>query len=109
MSEAYGSVSEADGSVPQADGPVSEAKAVLVFSNYETSNIPHVISFGGLVDADMDFEFGENTQSFRACGATLNGEFWVFGGQDYKRQVKSIRIESEQTARGSIEHIQIDF
>ena len=80
-------------SVYQDDCSESGGKGVVVFSDFNPSNFPHVISFDGTVDADMDFEFGENTQSFRACGATLNGEFWVFGGhENQSRQVKSIRI-----------------
>ena len=66
---------------------VCSVKAVLVLSNHGPSNVPHVISFDGTVDADTIFEYGENTQSLYSCGATMNGEFWVFGGRDFKRQV----------------------
>ena len=71
----------------QDDCSVPVAKSVLVFSNHDFSNVPNVISFDGTVDADLDFEIGENTQFLYSCGATLNGEFWVFGGNDNKRQV----------------------
>ena len=65
----------------------SEEKAVLVLSTFGAANVPHVISFDGTVDADTRFEYGENTESYHSCGATINGEFWVFGGKDFNRQV----------------------
>ena len=60
---------------------------VLVLSNRVPTTVPHVISFDGTVDADTLFEYDANTQSAYSCGATINGEFWVFGGHDFKRQV----------------------
>ena len=72
------------------DCSVPKAKGVLVLSNTEPSNVPFVISFDGTVDADINFEYGQNTQALYSCGATLNDEFWVFGGRDFKRQVYTI-------------------
>ena len=66
-----------------------EEMAVLVLSNRVPTTVPHVISFDGTVDADTLFEHDVNTQSAYSCGATINDEFWVFGGQDFKRQVSS--------------------
>ena len=91
---------------------VPEPKAVLVLSTLDRANVPQVISFDAIVDADIDFEYGEfgsingeRTESVHSCGATLNGEFWVFGGRDFPRQVKSIRLKLDHVARGSIDHI----
>lgn len=61
--------------------------AVLVLSNRVPTTVPHVISFDGTVDDDTLFEYDANTQSAYSCSATINDEFWVFGGQDFKRQV----------------------
>ena len=41
----------------------------------------------GTVNDDLDFEYGEDTETRRGCGATLFGQFWYFGGYQYKRQV----------------------
>ena len=62
-------------------------QAVLVLSTHRPENVPHVISFDGTVDADTLFEYGENTESLFSCSVTLNGEFWVFGGNELNRQV----------------------
>ena len=34
----------------------------------------------GNVDTDLNFEYGENTNVYGGCGATLMGEMWYFGG-----------------------------
>ena len=39
-----------------------------------------VIEFNGTVHEDIDFEYGEGTNTARGCGTTFNGEFWYFGG-----------------------------
>ena len=41
----------------------------------------------GIVNDDIDFEYGEETEARFGCGATLFGQFWYFGGYQYKRQV----------------------
>ena len=41
----------------------------------------------GNVDDDIAFTFEKDTEVFGSCAATLNGEFWVIGGQKKKRQV----------------------
>ena len=44
-------------------------------------------SFLGNINEDLAFEYGDGTTAYDGCGATLNNEFWYFGGQA-KRQVK---------------------
>lgn len=46
----------------------------------------------GNIYEDLSFEYGEQTRVSYSCGATLMGEFWIFGGQrhlDYERQVSN--------------------
>ena len=42
----------------------------------------------GNLDDDLTFRYGDNTQTDGSCGATLNGQFWIIGGRNEKRQVK---------------------
>ena len=37
----------------------------------------------------MAFEYGDDTEIRYGCGATLQNEFWYFGGDTHKRQVSS--------------------
>ena len=46
--------------------------------------------FSGNVDNNLDFTFGEGTSFYDSCGATLNGEFWVFGGNSNQRQLRKV-------------------
>ena len=78
--------------------------AVLVLSTSSSNNKPFIVDFNGkyhtfFLDIEMDlylgninedlaFEYGDGTTAYRGCGATLNNEFWYFGGSN-KRQVKS--------------------
>ena len=43
--------------------------------------------FEGNIYEDLSFEFGDQTEVDKSCGATLMGEFWVFGGNFHDRQV----------------------
>ena len=48
----------------------------------------------GNVNDDINFQFGKGTSVEYGCGATLNGEFWYFGGDgSYKRQVCSAKSD----------------
>ena len=77
-------------------------KSVLVLNLEKSSNKPIVIDFEGKMiennrqfsnfilgnfDDDLDFEYGVGTNTYRACGASLEGQMWIFGGSD-KRQVR---------------------
>ena len=40
----------------------------------------------GNINENLAFEIGDGTTAERGCGATLNGEFWYFGGvNSYKK------------------------
>ena len=64
-------------------------KKVLVLSTSYPNNVPFTVRFDGETNYNINFKFGENTVVYRSCAATLNGEFWVFGGP--KRQVRHYR------------------
>ena len=47
-----------------------------------------VISFGGEVDDDIEFEYSDDyNNGYGGCPATLNGEFFMFGGHLTKTKV----------------------
>ena len=46
------------------------------------------------MDDDLSFEYGEETDAYCGCGATLMGEMWYFGGRYNKRQVSFIILFS---------------
>ena len=43
--------------------------------------------FLGNINENLSFEFGDETTAYGGCGATLNGEFWYFGGYDFYKNV----------------------
>ena len=46
----------------------------------------------------MKLNFGKSTEAYGSCGATLNGQFWIIGGYNEKRQVFDLsRIETYLT------------
>ena len=51
----------------------------------------------GNVDDDIVFTYETDTEVFKSCAATLNGEFWVLGGYYQSRQVvlKESKTESQ--------------
>ena len=42
----------------------------------------------------MNFE--ENTEDYGSCGATLNGQHWIIGGINKKRQVSDQSIKQKK-------------
>ena len=44
-------------------------------------------SYSGVVNDNLDFEYGSGTEAQYGCGVTLKGQFWYLGGISYKRQV----------------------
>ena len=62
-------------------------KAVFLLDN-RTGNLPMVISFDGEVDDDIKFEFIDGVNVNRGCSATLNGQFFYFGGYDSEDRTK---------------------
>ena len=57
-----------------------------LFINYESYSLID-FSVQGNVDDDIVFTYETDTEVFKSCAATLNGEFWVLGGYYQKRQV----------------------
>ena len=47
--------------------------------------------YSGDTNYRTTFEYGENTEVYGSCGATLFGEFWIFGGDEHPRQVFKVR------------------
>lgn len=41
----------------------------------------------GEVDDDINFAYDTNTEVYASCAASLNGEMFVLGGWEQKRQV----------------------
>ena len=79
-----------DPTVSPTPTPSPEGNAVLVLGTQYSTNIPFVIDFDGNVNPSSVFEIGEDVSISYGCGATLNGEFWYFGGSSSK--VRQVRI-----------------
>ena len=47
-------------------------------------------NFSGVVNDDLDFEYGSGTHANGGCSITLKGQFWYLGGFQAKRQVTQI-------------------
>ena len=43
--------------------------------------------FLGNINENLSFEYGNGTTAVDGCGATLNGEFWYFGGSRNNKNV----------------------
>ena len=41
----------------------------------------------GNIQRDLKLNFEKGTEVLRSCGATLNGQHWIIGGNNEKRQV----------------------
>ena len=68
--------------------PSPDSNAVLVLGTQYSTNLPYVIDFDGNVNPNSVFEIGKDVTISYGCAATLNGEFWYFGGASNKnRQV----------------------
>ena len=59
---------------------------VILFQNYS-----------GLVDGNLEFDYGNRVSLSYGCGITFRGQMWYFGGDgEYKRQVSSKAIEQSE-------------
>ena len=49
----------------------------------------HINRFSGVVNNDLDFNYGSGVSAHSGCGVTLRGQFWYLGGHPstYYRQV----------------------
>ena len=45
----------------------------------------------GNVLNDLKLNFEERTKVYASCGATLNGQHWIIGGGNDKRQVRHLQ------------------
>ena len=45
----------------------------------------------GNVQRDLKLNFEKDTEVFRSCGASLNGQYWIIGGNNEKRQVSHLQ------------------
>ena len=41
----------------------------------------------GNVKRELKLNFEKETEVYKSCGATLNGQNWIIGGENEKRQV----------------------
>ena len=57
-------------------------------SRFNQENKPMVISFDGEVNDDIEFEYIDDiNMGHGSCSATINGEFFMFGGSNKKTKV----------------------
>ena len=57
--------------------------------NTRSSNEPVLIKYDGGEDPNLQFMMGPDTSAYGSCSATLNDEFYVFGGSgSFMRQVE---------------------
>ena len=61
------------------------------FNKTITSN--HLTVCLGEVNDDINFTYDANTQVYASCAASLDGEMFVLGGWNQKRQVNFLRVE----------------
>ena len=57
-----------------------------------------VISFDGEVNDDIEFEYIDDINMGNGgCPATINGEFFMFGGNNKKTKVSLYKLEKTST------------
>ena len=56
---------------------------------HKKSILYHIYTFSGVVNDDLDFNYGSGVSAHSGCGVTLRGQFWYLGGDGsmYNRQV----------------------
>ena len=59
------------------------------------SRFPYIFEliFLGNINENFAFEYEDGTTAMEGCGATLNGEFWYFGGWDSDKNVSTPILE----------------
>ena len=67
----------------------SPLKSLLVLNTYESENVPLLMDSNGYFK-QIDFDIESMTEVAHSCSATINGEFFIFGGRTQKRQVSKI-------------------
>ena len=67
-------------------------------SRHNPANKPMVISFDGEVNDDIEFEYVDDINMGNGgCPATINGEFFMFGGFYQKTKVSHFQVISKVT------------
>ena len=62
---------------------------MLILNTYKSGNTPLVMDSKGDFNA-IDFEMEPLTEVHKSCSATINGEFYIFGGVTETRQISKI-------------------
>ena len=57
--------------------------------NFEFRKVNFVL---GYFDKEINFSFGDGTDASGSCGVTFKNEFWMFGGENEKRQVNKHNV-----------------
>lgn len=68
---------------------IDPSSSFIVLTTALSTNIPLLMDFNMDFEQKTWFKFGPRTEVFWSCGATLNGNFYIFGGLNEKRQVIS--------------------
>ena len=50
---------------------------------------------------EIEFNYGDDTQTDGSCGASLNGQFWVLGGYSERRQVRYSKNQRKSSLNNS--------
>ena len=56
-------------------------------------NFPVITDSTGKVEygyEDFDFDYSDRTEVYYSCSITYRGEFYVFGGEGYQRQISKL-------------------
>ena len=56
----------------------------------------------GNVQRDLKLKLGKGTEVETSCGATLNGQHWIIGGYNEKRQVSDLSNKTRKVYDGCI-------
>ena len=50
----------------------------------------------GNVKRELKLNFEEGTEVYYSCGATLNGQNWIIGGNNEKRQASDLTVKHKK-------------
>lgn len=75
------------GNIANSTLTIDPSSSFIVLTTALSTNIPLLMDFNMDFEQKTWFQFGSRTEVFWSCGATLNGNFYIFGGLNEKRQV----------------------
>ena len=67
--------------------------SILILGDWDYDKIPVITDSNGKVEyvgEDFDFEFGEQTEVDWSCSVKYRGDFYVFGGRWFERQISKL-------------------